>query len=159
EIVRDASKGATELHLRHTTGIQNGSVITLFVAGVSDVSLTIASYDAVKNLVVVTVPLDKDVVSGRDFVQIIPRTAAPVPPPDVSLTVSAKASGDWGGNEIEDNGITAGNGVRVSLRPSIGAVLKLLASPTKGGAAASTSTAAQVAGGVSDIPWKSAGGF
>jgi phage tail sheath protein FI len=158
EIVRDAPAGSTELRLRHTIGIENTTVIRVFVDGVDIGAFTVASYTSA-GVIVLTAPVGPELVAGRDFVQIVARAATPGPAPEVHLTVRAKASGDWGGNEVADNGITAGNGLRVRVRPVVGASLKMMASPTAGGAKATTATRTLSAAGATIIDVVSAAGF
>ncbi|MDH3445811.1 MAG: phage tail sheath subtilisin-like domain-containing protein, partial [Deltaproteobacteria bacterium] len=104
-------------------------------------------------------PVAQELVTGRDFVQIVPRGATPAPPPDFRLTVRAKAFGDWGGNEVADNGITAGNGVRARVRPIVAAALRILASPTVGGNPASTAVTVDAPAGATAIQVANANGF
>ena len=104
-------------------------------------------------------PIAQEVVAGRDFVEIVARAATPVPPPDVQLTVRAKASGDWGGNEVDDTGITAGNGLRTRVRPVVAAALRMLATSGAAGNPATTTVAADAAAGATEIQVASATGF
>ena len=158
EITRDATAGATELRVRHTLGIQNGTNVNLFVNGVSVGAFQIVAYTA-PGVVTLNNPIGQDVVTGRDFVEIIARAATPNPPPDFRLTLRAKASGDWGGNEVADNGISAGNGLRVLARPVVSASLKMLASPTVGGNPATTSVLVDAPAGASLIEVANPAGF
>ena len=157
EIIRDAKAGSTELRLRHTIGIANGTAVRVFVDGLAAGNFTVASYTSA-GVVVLDAPVTHDLVSGRDFIEIIPRVATPAPPPDFRLTVRAKASGNWGGNEISEKGITAGNGLRVRVRPVVGAALKMMASPTAGGNTARGAVRADTAG-TATIPVLSVDGF
>jgi hypothetical protein len=158
EIIRDAPAGSTLLRLRHTIGIENGTAVNVFVDGVSVGAFAVSSYTAA-GVVQLNNPVAQELVSGRDFVQIVARVATPAPPPDFRLTVRAKASGDWGGNEVADNGITAGNGVRARVRPVVSAALRMLASPTVGGNPASTAVAVDAAAGANAIQVASGAGF
>ena len=158
EITRDASAGATELRLRHTIGIEVGTNLTLFVDGASVGVFQVVSYTTA-NAVTLNNAIAQDLVSGRDFVEILARAATPAPPPDFRLTVNAKASGDWGGNELADNGISAGNGLRVRARPIVASSLRMLASPVAGGNPASTATSVDAAAGATLIEVASANGF
>ena len=158
EITRDASAGATELRLRHTIGIEVGTNLTLFVDGASVGVFQVVSYTTA-NAVTLNNAIAQDLVSGRDFVEILARAATPAPPPDFRLTVNAKASGDWGGNELADNGISEGNGLRVRARPIVASSLRLLASPVAGGNPASTATSVDAAAGATLIEVASANGF
>ncbi|MDQ1707799.1 MAG: uncharacterized protein QOJ88_1010 [Pyrinomonadaceae bacterium] len=142
EILRDAPAAATELRLRHTIGIENGTAIQLIVNGQAAGNFTVQSYSAA-GAVVLDNPVGQDIKGGRDFVQIIARTATAAGPPDERLTVRAKASGSWGGDENSETGILAGNGLRVRVRPEVAASLKLLASPVAGGSPASTAVLVQ----------------
>ncbi len=158
EIIRDAPVGADRLRLRHTIGIDNGTNIRLFVAGSPVGNFTVNSYTATGE-VVLNNAVAQELVAGRDFVEIVARAATPAPPPDFRLTVQAKASGDWGGNEVEDNGITAGNGLRTRVRPVVTASLRILASPTVGGNPASTTVAVDAPAGATEIQVAGAAGF
>ena len=158
EIIRDAPVGATQLRLRHTIGIENGTNVNLFVDGSPVGAFVVSSYTAA-GVVTLGNPVAQELVSGRDFVEIIARAATPAPPPDFRLTVRAKASGDWGGNEAADNGITAGNGLRARVRPMVASSLRMLASPIVGGNPAVTSVAVDAPGGATLIEIASANGF
>jgi len=158
EIIRDADVGANSLRLRHTIGIANGTVVRLFVDGTNVGNFTVNSYTTT-NEVTLNNPIAQAVVTGRDFVEIIARTAAPAPPPDVSLTVRAKASGDWGGNAVDPTGIAAGNGLRVRVRPVAGASLRMLATTGAAGNPASTTVAVQANAGDATIQVGSRTGF
>jgi uncharacterized protein len=155
EVIRDAPENSTELRLRHTIGIKNGTTIRVFINGSSVGDRTVTHYTAA-GVVTLNDAVAQELVAGRDFVQIIARAAPPSPPPDVHLTVRAKASGDWGGNE---DGITAGNGLRVRIGPVVGASLKILASPTSGGSPAAVAVAVDAPAGATNIAVVSAIGF
>ncbi len=157
EIIRDADVGASSLRLRHTIGIQNGTAVTLFVNGANVGNFTATSYTNTGEIQLNN-PLAQAVVAGRDFVQIIARTDPPVAP-DVSLFVRAKASGDWGGNDVDPNGIAAGNGLRTRVRPVVGAALRMLASSGAAGNPASTTVAVQANAGAAIIQMASRTGF
>ncbi len=161
EIIRDAPAGSTQLRLRHTIGIQNNTILLLYVDGVPVGNLTVANYTAA-GVVNLTAPVAQELVSGRDFVHVSPPGAPPlrpVPAANFRLIVRAKASGDWGGNEVDDNGITAGNGLRTRIRPVVAGSLKMLASPTVGGNPATTSVAADAPAGTNPIQITSPAGF
>ena len=95
EIIRDADVGANSLRLRHTIGIQNGTVVRLFVNGANVGNFTANSYTNTGEIQLNN-PIAQAVVAGRDFVEIIARTNPPPAPPDFSLFVRAKSFGDWG---------------------------------------------------------------
>lgn len=158
EIIRDADVGANSLRLRHTIGIQNGTVVQLFVNGANVGNFTANSYTNTGEIQLNN-PLAQAVVAGRDFVEIIARTNPPAAPPDFSLFVRAKASGDWGGNDTDPNGIAAGNGLRTRVRPVVGAALRMLASSGAAGNPASTTVAVQANAGATVIQVGSNTGF
>lgn len=158
EIIRDADAGATALRLRHTIGIANGTAIRLFVDGANVGNFTADSYTTTGEIQLNN-PIGQAVVAGRDFVEIIARTPPPAPPPDVSLIVRAKASGDWGGNEADPTGIAAGNGLRTRVRPVVGAALRILATSGAAGNPATTTVATQANAGDTEIEVASPTGF
>lgn len=158
EIIRDADVGANSLRLRHTIGIQNGTVVRLFVNGANVGNFTANSYTNTGEIQLNN-PIAQAVVAGRDFVEIIARTNPPAAPPDFSLFVRAKASGDWGGNENDPNGIAAGNGLRTRVRPVVGAALRMLASSGAAGNPASTTVAVLANAGATEIQVASLTGF
>lgn len=158
EIIRDADVGATSLRLRHTMGIANGTALQLFVNGANVGNFTVTSYTATGE-VQLNAAIGQAVVAGRDFIEIIARTAPPAPPPDVSLIVRAKASGDWGGNEVDITGIAAGNGLRARVRPVVGAALRMLATTGAAGNPATTTIATQGNAGDTEVEAASATGF
>jgi hypothetical protein len=147
------------LRLRHTIGLANGTAVRLFVSGANVGNFNITSYNAVTGEVQLSAAIGQEVVAGRDFVDIIARAAPAAPPPDVSLIVRAKASGDWGGNEVDVTGIAAGNGLRTRVRPAVGAALTMLATTGAAGNPASTTVATQANAGANEVQVASATGF
>jgi phage tail sheath protein FI len=138
EVVRDAPATATELRLRHTIGIANNTSVRLFVNGlVAPGTFKVLSYTA-GGSVTLDNPVGQEVKAGRDFLEVVKRGTVADVAADERLTVRAKASGDWGGNEQSETGILAGNGLRVRVRPMTGAALKMLGSATVGGPPASS---------------------
>ena len=172
EITRDAAAGSTQLRLRHTIGIDNGTTVRVFVNGLPVSDHVVSSYTAA-GVVTVAPAIIPEVEANRDFVHIFPSPPpAPVipamgpvpravPAANVRLTVRAKARGSWGGDEdpANINGITAGNGLRVRARGMVGAAFRLLGSPTAGGVAANTTVAVAAPAASTNIEVVSATGF
>ncbi|MGA9768988.1 MAG: phage tail sheath C-terminal domain-containing protein [Blastocatellia bacterium] len=161
EITQDAPATSNRLSLRHNIGIAVGSAVSVIASGFSIGNFTVTAY--VGGAIELDNPLGQDVKGGRDFVVIFPRQATPPPAaigdPDPRLTVRAKASGDWGGNEDSTVGTVAGNGLSVRVRPMIGATLKVLADPLLGGSPASTTVTVQANAGDTVITIGSAAGL
>jgi len=158
EVVRDAPATATELRVRHTVGISNGTAVQLFVSGLAAGNFNVVSYTAA-GAVTLDNPVGIEVKAGRDFLEVIARGAVVAGPPNERLTVRAKASGDWGGNEASDNGILAGNGLRVRVRPVVGAAFKMLSSASAGGAPASTAVLVLAPAGNTTVQVTGVAGF
>jgi phage tail sheath protein FI len=124
----DAKRGASALLLEHLIGLDEGGQFHL-VRGDTQADLgafTMGSYDPVRNQITLgggaTVP--QDLESGRDFVEIHPRPAAPGPVLDANTTiaVSANAKGAWG------------DAISVQIKPMVGATLGIQSDPGEGAA-------------------------
>ncbi len=143
EIIQDAPATATQLRLRHLIGLQTGvGVIRIFVNGFAIGTFDVTAYSGT-GTITLGAPVGQEVKGGRDFVEIVARTAVQAGDPEVR--VNAKASGDWGGSGV------SGNGLRVRMRPMVGASLKLMADPVFGGNPASTIVTADATGGATGL--------
>jgi len=141
EIAHDATATDTSIRLQHLLGIQNGTALTLVSGGRSlapAAGFTVASYNASNNSVTLNQAVGQELKAGRDFVVIgVARPA--LTPATSTLRFLAKSVGDWGGNLNGDRPL---DGIRVRVRPMVGATLRILADPATGGAAARASLAA-----------------
>lgn len=158
EITQDASSTETTLKVRHLIGAQVGGNVTIFANGFAIGVFQITAYNGTES-VTLNIPVGQELKSGRDFIAIIPRQAVAAADPDPHLTVSAKSEGDWGGNEISDDGIRAGNGLSVRVSPVVGATLKIMADATTGGSVARTTVTAPAAANTTTIEVASMAGF
>jgi len=139
EITQDAAATDRTLRVRHLIGAAIGTNVTLFVNGFAVGVFQITAYNGTETLTLNN-QLGQEVKSGRDFISIIARQAVAAAVPNPQLLVEAKSEGDWGGNEISEDGIQAGNGLTVRVRPMVGASLRIMADPALGGSPFSTAT-------------------
>ena len=158
ELIQDAAPTDTTLRVRHLIGVAVGSTVQIFVNGFSIGTFQVTEYNGTETLSVNN-PVGQELRGGRDFIAIIGRQAVAAGAPDPRLRVLAKSEGDWGGNEVSENGILAGNGLSVRIRPMVGAALKIMADPTLGGSPFSTATSAPANAGDTNITVASAGGL
>ncbi len=159
EITQDAAATDTTLHVRHLVGAEVGTNVTIFVNGFALATAFQVTAYAGTEVLTLNNPVGQELKGGRDFVSIVPRAAVAAGVPDPRLTVRAKSEGDWGGNEISETGLLAGNGLSVRIRPMIGATLKIMASPAVGGNPFSTATAALTAAAATNVTLASATGL
>jgi phage tail sheath protein FI len=116
EVTADAAATQDQIRLRHLFGIQQTTQINLFSAGqpLASNPFTVTSYNGTDGSVRLDKPLGVEIKAGRDFADVIARSQEPLAAADETLIVKAKAVGVWGDSLI------------VRVRPSPGAVLKLL---------------------------------
>lgn len=163
EVVTNVAANSTTIQVRHTLGIQTGAQVFLFVNGQSVGGFTVSDYSG-GGVLRLNRPVGQEVLAGRDFIATIakPRRDVEAPTggaPDRRLMVRAYAVGDWGGNEISDDGIRAGTGLSVRIRPVIGVAARLLADPVLGGTAASMTLGQAADAGATQIQVASSVGF
>jgi phage tail sheath protein FI len=152
ELAASAGTTAFQVRLRHLIGISSGTQVNVYSGGVALVGnpFTVASYDSRANTVTLTAPLGKEMRPARDFVE--PLTAlrqAPAagPPNTQSVVFRAKAVGLWG------------DALRVQVRATVGATMKLLADAAIGDTPESTTLTAPVVGPAVLLPVVGAGTF
>lgn len=162
EITQDAAATDTTVRVRHLIGVAVGNNVTIFVNGFSiGGAFQVGSYTGAE-LLSLNNPIGQELKAGRDFIAILPRqavAAGAAGAPDPRLQVLAKSEGDWGGNETSVTGIRAGNGLRVQVRPVVGATLKIMADSVVGGNPFSTATTVAAAAGDTNITVASAAGL
>ena len=130
EVTRDAPATATNVQIRHLLGIEDGTNVTLIAGGSAAGTFTVTRYDSTRLTVTLNNPVGQELKAGRDFLEIVPRIAPAAGPPDTrTLLLRAKSVGAWGGNLS----LRPIDGIRVRVRPMVGATLKLLADPALGG--------------------------
>ena len=122
EILSDAAAGAMDLQLRHVIGIPLKKTITIFSGDTNHAqngaNYTVEAVDAANGKIRIKPGLTDAVLAKRgDFVQIIDRSASPVPDPEKTLQARAKARGVWGRD------------LSMRVRPIVGGTFKLLRDP------------------------------
>jgi phage tail sheath protein FI len=149
EVTRDAPATATEVQIRHLLGIQNGTGVNLIAGGSAAGVFTITRYDSTRLTVTLNNPVGRELKAGRDFLEIVPRTAPAVGPPDTrTLSFRAKSVGVWGGNLSSPR---PADGIRARVRPMVGATLKLLSDPALGGNPVRTTVTTEASAGDTTI--------
>jgi phage tail sheath protein FI len=134
EVTADAPATSKDVRLRHLFGIQNGSQVNLFANGLPlpGNPFTVAAYSNANLRVTLNNQVGTELKAGRDFLEVttLARSQEPVAAADQRLKVSAKAVGEWGDD------------LTVRIRPTVGAVLKLLPDATLGDTVAKTTVSA-----------------
>src|SRR5262249_33823087 len=143
ELVSNAAANVDTIRVRHLINIAVNSVVQIFrgdtgaqVGG----NFTVTSYDTPTGRIRLNAAIPQELVATRgDFVQIHPRTAAPVAAANTTLTFTAKPRGAWG------------NALSVRVRPMVGSVYRILPDPNIGGSLVRTTVAAQANAGAVTI--------
>ncbi|HEV7408819.1 MAG TPA: phage tail sheath subtilisin-like domain-containing protein [Bradyrhizobium sp.] len=122
EILSDAAPGAKDLQLRHVIGIPVNATIKIFSGDTNNAqngaNYTVTAVNAASGKIRITPGLTAAAQAKRgDFVEINARSASPVPAPEKTLQVRAKARGVWGRD------------LSARVRPVIGGTFKLLRDP------------------------------
>jgi hypothetical protein len=157
EVTRDAPATATDVQVGHLLGIENGTSVTLIAGGSPAGSFTVTRYDSTRLTVTLNNPVGQELKAGRDFLEIVPRTAPVAGPPDTrTLLFRAKSVGAWGGNHLS---LRPTDGIRVRVRPMVGATLKLLADPALGGNPVRTTVATEASAGATSVSVASTAGL
>jgi len=158
EVSHDAAATDTSVRLQHLFGIQNGTGLTI-VSGGSAIApaapFAATSYDASTGTVNLNAPIGQELKAGRDFV-VINVPVVPAPADTHTVRFRAKSVGDWGGNL---QGLHPLEGIRVRMRPMVGATLRILADPAIGGSPALTSLTADAAAAATALTVASIVGF
>jgi phage tail sheath protein FI len=132
EVAHDAAAGDRTVQLQHLFGIQNATGVTIVSGGralAPAVAFTVTSYDPTTNSVVLNQPIGQELKANRDFLYVSRGAASPAPNAS-TLRFRAKSVGDWGGNLQGDHPL---DGIRVKVRPMVGATLRILGDPATGG--------------------------
>jgi uncharacterized protein len=161
EIIQDVQATSNVVRVRHQIGISAGMNVRIFVNGLPLPAFVVDAYSSTAGTLTLNNPVGQELRGGRDFVEVIPIAAVAAAVPDPRLTVRAKALGDWGGNEDPAalNGILAGNGLSVRVRPMVGGAYKLMADTVLGGNPFNTTVTVQANAGTVAISVASTAGL
>ena len=118
EIEQDADAGDSSVRVRHILGISVGKQVKLFTGTppVAAGTFTVVGYDAATRVVNVNRKLGVAIRADAAFLEVEERKA-PTTPAQKTLSIRAKAHGNWGNN------------LQALLRPMVGATLNLFADP------------------------------
>jgi phage tail sheath protein FI len=157
EIAADATPTDTAIRLQHLLGIEDGTAITIVSGGKTlapAAPFAVGSYNAANNSVTLNNPVGQELKAGRDFVVVGARN--PLTAANSTLRFTAKSVGDWGGNLNGDHPL---DGIRVRVRPMVGATLRILADPATGGNASRTAISTDAPANSAKITLDSVNGF
>ena len=149
EVTRDAPATATDVQIGHLLGIENGteSYPHCWWFPSRHVHCDPIRFDSAH--ITSNNPVGKELKAGRDFLEIVPRSEPAAGPPDTrTLLFRAKSVGAWGGNH---SSLRPTDGIRVRVRPMVGATHKLLADPALGGNPVRTTVATETSAGATRV--------
>jgi uncharacterized protein len=145
DIVDDAASGANRLRLEHLFGLEVGATVKVFngdtLAQIGP-DFNVDAYDAAANRITLDATLPAEVLQGRnDFLEIVARSATPVPNADATLAFEAASRGAWA------------NDYFVETRPAVEMALNVLPDAAVGGNAPTSSVVTATPPAGAGQPW------